>query len=128
MTIKEELQKLKEPDIWSLMLFVLFKIKDVPEYSGISELAYILDRKNLLKLCEYFGGCTITIPTIEELEILVYGLLLYQYVNIEGIEMEDALVMVSRKDIDSKKVRHAYCKILETLENYELTVRSRSDI
>ena len=64
MTIKEELQKLHEPDIWSLLLFVLFKIKDIPEYSGISELAYILDRKNLLKLCEYFGGTTITMPTI----------------------------------------------------------------
>ena len=128
MTIKEELQKLHEPDIWSLLLFVLFKIKDVPEYSGISELAYILDRKNLLKLCEYFGGTTITIPTIEELETLVYGLLLYQYINIESISEEDAIVMISRDGLNVKNVRTAYSKIKDTLQNYELTARSRNDI
>lgn len=128
MTIKEELQKLHEPDIWSLLLFVLFKIKDVPEYSGISELAYILDRKNLLKLCEYFGGTTITIPTIEELEILVYGLLLYQYINIEGIPEEDALVMISREGLSQKVVKSSYLKIKETLQNYDLSVRSRNDL
>lgn len=128
MTIKEELQKLHEPDIWSLLLFVLFKIKDVPEYSGISELAYILDRKNLLKLCEYFGGTTITIPTIEELETLVYGLLLYQYINIESILEEDAIVMISREGLNIKNVRTAYSKIKDTLQNYELTARSRNDI
>lgn len=128
MTIKEELQKLHEPDIWSLLLFVLFKIKDVPEYSGISELAYILDRKNLLKLCEYFGGTTITVPTIEELETLVYGLLLYQYINIESISEEDAIVMISREGLNIKNVRTAYSKIKDTLQNYELTARSRNDI
>ena len=128
MTIKEELQKLHEPDIWSLLLFVLFKIKDIPEYSGISELAYILDRKNLLKLCEYFGGTTITIPTIEELEILVYGLLLYQYINIEGIPEDDALVMISREGLSQKAVKNSYLKIKETLQNYDLSVRSRNDL
>lgn len=127
MTIKEELQKLHEPDIWSLLLFVLFKIKDVPEYSGISELAYILDRKNLLKLCEYFGGTTITIPTIEELEILVYGLLLYQYINIERIPEDDAFVMISRDGLNLKSVKESYSKIKETLQNYALVPRSRND-
>ena len=65
MSIKQELNKLKEPDIWSLMLFVLYKVKDVPEFSGLSELAYIMDKKSFLKFCEYFGGCTIAVPKIE---------------------------------------------------------------
>ena len=52
------------------------KIKDLPEYSTLSELAYILDKKSLLKLCEYFGGITMTIPTIEDLENLTKSLLL----------------------------------------------------
>lgn len=127
MTIKEELQKLHEPDIWSLLLFVLFKIKDVPEYSGISELAYILDRKNLMKLCEYFGGTTITVPTIDELEMLVYGLLLYQYVSIDGIPESDALSLVAREGVDLKEVRQSYLKIKETLQNYDFVARSRDD-
>ena len=51
MAIKQELNKLKEMDVWSLMLFVLYNYQNIPEYSSISELAYILDKKNLLKLC-----------------------------------------------------------------------------
>lgn len=128
MTIKEELEKLHEPDLWSLLLFALFKLKDIPEYSSISELAYILDRKNLLKLCEYFGGSVIKIPTIEELELMVYGLLVYQYVNIESMSIEDALNLVSRDSTDLRKVKAAYTKIRDTLSDYDLTARSRNDI
>lgn len=128
MTIKEELEKLHEPDLWSLLLFALFKLKDIPEYSSISELAYILDRKNLLKLCEYFGGSVIQIPTIEELELMVYGLLVYQYVNIESMSIEDAMNLVSRDSTDLRKIRAAYTKIRDTLSDYDLTARSRNDI
>jgi hypothetical protein len=49
----------------------------VPDYMVLSELVYVLDKDNLLKLCEYFGGSTIKIPTIKELESIVYSLLLY---------------------------------------------------
>ena len=48
--IKEELAKLKDSDIYSLIMFALFKIRDIPEYSAISELSYLLDKKNLLNL------------------------------------------------------------------------------
>ena len=74
--IREELTKLKDVDVYSLILFVLFKARNVPELASLSELAYVLDKDNLLKLCEYFGGQTITIPTITELEELVYSLVL----------------------------------------------------
>lgn len=128
MTIKEQLQKLHEPDLWSLLLFVLFKIKDIPEYSSISELAYILDRKNMLKLCEYFGGSTIQIPTIEEVETMVYGLLVYQYVNIDGMQLDKALASVAKDSVDLKSIKVAYSKIRDTLVNYDLSSRSRHDI
>lgn len=125
MSIKNELSNLKELDIWSLMLFVLFKVKDIPEYSSISELAYVLDKKNMLKLCEYFGGSTLRIPTIEELEVLIYGLLLYQYVEIENIPYETALELVVRNTTDIKAVRSCYVKLREVLEQYQFTSRSR---
>ena len=85
MSIKQELEKLKAPDLWSLMLFVLYKVRDIPEYSSLSELAYVLDEKNMLRLCEYFGGTTITIPTIDEMEKMIYGLLLYYYVEHQNL-------------------------------------------
>lgn len=125
MSIKSEIGKLKDQDIWSIMLFVLYKVREVPEYSALSELAYILDKKNMLKLCEYFGGCTITIPKIEELENMIYGLLLYQYVDVEHILFEDAVELISNNNVDISSVKASYHKIKYVLENYDFTPRTK---
>lgn len=116
--IKEEVLKLKEMDVYSLMLFALYKIKDIPEYSSISELAYVLDKDNLLKLCEYFGGLTIRIPTIEDLETMLYSLLLYEMVNIEGMEYDKAIEVIGHKSSDLRKVKSDYNNICKILSNY----------
>lgn len=44
MRIKEQLQSLKQSDWYSLMLFALYQLFGIPEYSSISELAYVLDQ------------------------------------------------------------------------------------
>ena len=123
MSIKQELQKLKEPDIWGFMLFALYKIKELPEYSSISELAYILDKPNFLRLCEYFGGCTIKIPTVKEIELLLYGLLLYQYLEVDKITINEASVLMQNSDYSMKEIKNSYNKIKELLINYELSSR-----
>lgn len=118
MRVKEDLAKLNEVDSYSLILFVLYKLREVPEYSAISELAYVLDKSNLLKLCEYFGGLTIKIPTIEELEEIVHSLLLYQYVNIDNMSFEEALKLLGKRTTDIRIVKRNYNKIKEVLEQY----------
>ena len=123
MSIKSELKNLKETDIYSLILFSLFKLRDIPEYSTLSELVYILDKDSLLKLCEYFGGLTLKIPTIEELETVVYSLILYQYVNIEHIEYKKAIELIGHKSSDLRKVKADYNKLCKILEKYEFTSR-----
>ena len=124
MSIKQELQKLKEPDIWGFMLFALYKIKEIPEYSSISEMAYILDKPNFLRLCEYFGGCTIKIPTVQDIELLLYGLLLYQYVEIDKIPINDAFTLMQNSDYSMKEIKNSYNKVKELLTNYELSNRT----
>lgn len=119
--IKEELLTLKETDAWSIILFSLYKLYNIPEYSSLSELAYLLDRDGLLKLCEYFGGQTIKIPTIEELEILVKALLLYQYTEVNGMAYEDAIKLVSTGK--TKALRAAYSHICEIMSNYTFSSR-----
>lgn len=57
--VKKELSNIKELDIYSLILFALFKLRDIPDYLALSELVFLMDKKELLKLCEYFGGMTI---------------------------------------------------------------------
>lgn len=123
MKIKDELLNLRNKDIFSLLLFVLFRCNKVKEYSTLSELAYTLDKDNLLKLLEYFGGTTITIPTISELETLLYSLLLYQYVHVDGMEFVDAerIIRSSYRDVDS--VVEGYIKIKGTLEEFEFKPR-----
>lgn len=123
MKIKENLLTLNDIDVWSLILFVLYKIKDIPEYSTLSEMAYILDKDNLLKLCEYFGGITLTIPTIDELEILIYSLVLYQYVNIDNIEYEKAINLLGVESSNFRAIKSGYIKICDILNNYKFTKR-----
>lgn len=121
--LTDELQKLKESDFYSLLLFVLYKIVDIPEYSTLSEMSYILDKENLLNLCEYFGGMTIRIPTISELEDIVYALLLFEYVDIKHIEFEEAISMIKANSGDIRKLKNNYFKIKEVLSQYEFSTR-----
>ena len=121
MSIKSELEKLRTVDIYSLLLFVLFKIKDVKEYSTLSELMYVLDKDNFLNLCEYFGGLTITIPTITELEQLVNALLLYQYVDLEKMSYKEAVKQIGFKSYELRQIKSNYRKIKEVLSDYSFT-------
>ena len=95
MNIKDELARLKESDIYSLMAFALYKAKSKPELSPISELPYLLSLEDMLRLCGYFGGLTITIPTIEEFEEFTYALLAYQRVKIDNEDKDKVFKEIS---------------------------------
>lgn len=125
--IKTKLSSLKERDVYSLGLFCLYKLIGTPEYSSISELAYVLDKKNLLNFCEYFGGQTITVPTTDELENLIYSLLLYQYVKIENMDYDEAIQLIGHESKDLRAVKANYRKLLEVLRDYTFQVRSDVD-
>lgn len=121
--LKRDLTKLKKQDIYSIILFCLFKMKAMPKYATLSELVYILDKDSLLKLCEYFGGMTITIPTIDELESLIYALLLYQKVNIEKQDLNEVLQTINFKTHNIKDIKEDYLKLTEILNEYEFPSR-----
>lgn len=116
---REKLEALKKEDVYSLLLFALFRLKDVPEYSSISELAYILDGKSLFNLLEYYGGTTIRIPTLDEFDTVVQSLLLYQYVNIEGIEYSQAVKLLDTTTCSIKEIKECYTNMVDILKDYE---------
>lgn len=118
MTIKQELNKLKEIDVYSMMLFALYKMKDMEEYSVLSELAYVIDKQNLLNLCEYFGGLTIRIPTIDELESLLNSMMIYQYVEIDGMSYDDAVKSIGFDSSELRSIKKDYLKLCKILNNY----------
>ena len=121
--ITESLKKLNTKDIYSLLLFALFKMDEIPSQSTLSELIYLLDKKSLLKLCEYFGGMTITIPTIDDLEILTYCLLVYNDVVIEKNDLETVLKNLPVESHVLKKIRSRYIELAEVLSEYEFVPR-----
>ena len=122
MSIKSELNQLTDPDIMSLLFFAIYKLTDSPDASSLSELAYILDKSSLLNLCEYFGGCTITIPKVSDIEELMAGLLMYQYIDVDRLSYEEALER-ARGNHSASTVRSAYQKIKSVLTDYSISHR-----
>lgn len=118
MTISTEITNLTKNDIYSLMLFVMYKLKDSNEYSSLSQLSYILDEENLLKLCEYYGGTTIYIPKIEELEDMLNAMLLFQRVDIEKQDLTKCLTTLDKKGENTKSIKKNYFVIKEVLKDF----------
>ena len=127
MNIKKQLEELKENDVFSLILFILYKSTSLPEYSSLSQLAYTLDKNNLLKLCNIFGGQTLYIPTLDELEKLIYGLMMYQYVDIEHFDFDYAFSQLNLdyKDntIIKKDITLFYNKVKHIISDYVIGVQ-----
>lgn len=115
----EELNALKVNDIFSLMLFAIYKMKDIPEYATLSELSYVLKKDSLLNFLQYFGGATITVPTMSELKIVIKALMLYQYVKLENIEFKKAVKMIDLEENKLKDVKHCFCVIGDVLDKYD---------
>jgi hypothetical protein len=116
--IKEKLDSLQLTDVYSLMLFSIFKMKDIPEYSTLSELAYILDKESLFNFLEYYGGTTIKVPTLQEFNQIIRALLLYQAVNLENIDFNKAFKGIE-PEFQTNDTKEAYFKIVKILDKYD---------
>lgn len=115
----EKLSALEREDIYSLLLFALFKMRDDPGYSSISELAYLLNGKSLYNLLEFYGGQTIKVPTLKEFNTVVQALLLYQFINIEKIEYSQAITLVDTTYCTEKEIKDCYSKMVDILVDYD---------
>lgn len=119
--IKKNLNSLHLSDIYSLMLFILFKVQEIPEYAVTSELCYLLDGANMTRLLTYFAGRTITFPTESEMAIVTNALLMYQYINIDGetfTTAQNKLGNLSKKD--KEKVTELYVQLLPIMKQYNI--------
>lgn len=119
--IKKNLNTLHLSDIYSLMLFVLFKVQDIPEYAVVSELCYLLDGANMTRLLTYFAGRTVTFPTESEMAIVTNALLMYQYINIDGetfTAAQDKLTKLTKKEKD--RVTELYVQLLPIMKQYNI--------
>lgn len=120
MQINDEFNKLKENDIYSMILFCLYKLTNNKNYSTLSELAYTLDKDNFINLCNYFGGLTITIPKVEELTQVSQCLYIYYLVNIEHKNFSDVLKAMN---IELETIEDIYSDLAKILEDYTFNSR-----
>lgn len=120
-SIKENLNNLHLSDIYSLMLFILYKVQDIPEYTVLSELCYLLDGSNTTRLLTYFAGKTVTFPSEKEMVVLSSSLLLYKYINMDGNTLPEALAKIP--DLTQKQQDESialYLKILPIMRQYNI--------
>ena len=120
-SIKANLNSLHLSDVYSLMLFLLYKIQDIPEYAVLSELCYLLDGSNLTRLFTYFAGKTVTFPSEADFVILTNALLLYQYINVDNLSFTDAQNKLENLTVkQAEKVTELYLKILPVIKQYNI--------
>ena len=120
-SIKKNLNTLHLSDIYSLMLFILFKVQEIPEYAVVSELCYLLDGANMTRLLTYFAGKTVTFPTEAELAIVTNALLMYQYINIDGetfTSAQNKLGDLTNKE--KERVTELYVQLLPIMKQYNI--------
>ena len=125
--IIKALEELDKKDIYSLILFILYRLKEIPEYSTLSELVYILDNENFIKLINYYGGKTIRIPKVDELSTILDALLVYEREQNTDLSLSDIC-----KDIGiSKKEIPEILKILQLIpqliDNYDFKRETKRD-
>lgn len=117
---KDYLNKLTKSDTYSLILFCIYRLTQDPKYSTLSELIYLLNEECLLNLCKYYGGLTIKIPTLDELEILIYSLLLYNNININNKSYEEALNELNCSNDLKDKIQCCYDDVTNILSEYSI--------
>ena len=116
--IDRALNELKLTDIYSILLFALFKLKDDAKYSTLSELCYIIDNQSFIDMLKYFGGKTITFPTLSEFKDLVDSLCLYELVNMDKMDYSRALKELNIEKNRMKNISELYQKVCYILSTY----------
>ena len=117
--IDKALEELNKQDIYSLILFVLYKLKNVSEYSILSELVYILDSNSFSRFMSYFEGQTIKIPKIQDLKDIINALLFYEKKINSSLTDEEILNELNIPRGESEKINSTLNLISEIIKEYD---------
>jgi len=118
MNTTELVSELSKQDVYAVMCSFLYDLRQVPEYSTLSELCYLLDPKSFQNLINYFGGKTFRVPSKEELKDCVQVLRLFQYYEVEHRPWKDAVVLAGFPTSSGKSAKNKLEKLKETMEQY----------
>ena len=117
--IIKALEELDKKDIYSLILFILYRLKEIPEYSTLSELVYILDNENFIKLINYYGGKTIRIPKVDELSTILNALLVYEREQNTDLPLSDICKDIGISKQEIPEILKILQLIPQLIDNYD---------
>ena len=118
--LTKDVSRLKEQDILNVLLYAIYKLTNTPEYSAISELAYVLDKDSLYKLCATFGGATIKIPPLSLFKNITKALLIVELMQ-KGETFDDAYLKAEVDVRDKAEVIKIVNQLVEILDSYDLS-------
>ena len=124
--ILRALEELDKQDIYSLILFTLYKLKDVSEYSVLSELIYILDDKSFARFLSYFEGQTIKVPRINDLKNIINALLFYERKSNTKLSDEEIFNDLGISEEDKSTLYETINLISEIIKDYDFK-RNKGD-
>lgn len=115
--MKKALEALERKDVYSLLLFALYRLRNVPEYATLSELAFVLNHDDLPRFLKVFAGATLKVPSMKDLETAMAGLLTVQAADVEGKPLATA-IRESSGTLPQSDVRAAYRAVRGALGDY----------
>ncbi len=107
-------------DDYALALYVIYLLSDNPKYSTLSELSFLLDNDSLKNFLKYYGGTTITVPTVSRVNLELRCIMYYQYVELEGLSRDEAISKAGLQDVSNNIISSRYRMISNVLEKYNL--------
>ena len=115
--IVDSLNKLKEKDVYSKLLLILYRLKDDEKYSTLSSLIWALDKDNLLNFLTIFEGVEIKVPRISDLKMIVCALQVYQLVQLESKDLNESIDEVATNEISKDELKTLYFRILSVVND-----------
>lgn len=112
------LSKFKKQDIYAVLCSYLFEFKELPEYSTLCELAYLVDVDSFSNLIKYFEGQTVKIPTREEFQTAIRTLLLLQYYEVEKRPWKESLKEAGFQSSEGRAAQNRLNKLKEAITKY----------
>lgn len=123
-TVSEVIGSMSNADVYSALLSFLYDMRNIPEYSLLSELCYLIkDKDSFINVLTYFSGQTVTFPTEEELSDAIQVLRLYQYHEIEKRPWKDAVKLAGYDTSSGKLATNKLNKLKETIKKYNYNNR-----
>lgn len=113
---KRFLDELNISQLYNFILFALYKLKHNSDYLALSELMFLLDKDDVLTLFEYYGGMTITIPTIEELQTVIKAMNVYIDVTFNHKDESECLANIPKDE--KTEVLKCYHSMTTLLSDY----------